>query len=78
MSGAPQTSDTVSVPQTTPMYNAGIRAFLPESVRVMMQNLASTSATQYQMQRTILQADVRPSTPTDDGCSSTCGSTCCD
>jgi hypothetical protein len=71
-------SPTSSAPVTHTAPLAALRDTLPEPLREAMRRLSSTPGIHLDLQRQIIQNGLSAGTATDDGCSATCGSTCCD
>lgn len=71
-------SPTSSTPVAHTFTITALRDVLPVSVREAMLRLSSTSPLHLDLQRQMIQNHLSAGTPTDDGCSATCGSTCCD
>lgn len=71
-------SPTSSTPVAHTSTITALRDVLPVSVREAMQRLSSTPGIRLDLQRQIIQNGLSAGTATEDGCSATCGSTCCD
>jgi hypothetical protein len=71
-------SPTSSTPVTHTSTITALRDILPVSVREAMLRLSSTPGIRLDLQRQIIQNGLSAGTATEDGCSATCGSTCCD